>query len=301
MKASAMLNPIDSPVPRDPMGRELREESEPAPLRFAEIRLETDVRLHYAEQGATSGRPVILLHGYSDSWFSFSRILPLLPAELRVFALDLRGHGDSEKPAAGYGMANLAADVIAFIGAKDLQGVTVVGHSLGSFVAQQVAASAGDRVERLVLIDSTTTPRAIEGIHDLRDAVHGLTDPVPSSFVREFQVSTLHLPIPTNFLERVIDESLKLPARVWQSLMDGMLTMEGVRALVQNPIPTLIVWGDRDTFSPRLEQDALAAMLPNAVLKIYADTGHALHWERPAEFARDLVSFMDAVPVHVRR
>lgn len=83
-------------------------------LHDADIQLSTGVRLHYAEQGHADGHPMILLHGYSDASFSFSRVLPLLPATYHVFALDQRGHGNSQRPAQGYAMADFAADVIAF-------------------------------------------------------------------------------------------------------------------------------------------------------------------------------------------
>ncbi|HKG95645.1 MAG TPA: alpha/beta fold hydrolase, partial [Gemmatimonadaceae bacterium] len=89
-----------------------------APPRFDDVRLPTGVRLRYAEQGDPSGHPIILLHGYSDSWFSYSGVLPLLPERYHVYALDLRGHGESDRPAAGYAMRDLAADVVAFMDAK---------------------------------------------------------------------------------------------------------------------------------------------------------------------------------------
>src|SRR5262245_29905615 len=68
-------------------------EHNPAPVRFADVQLATGVRLHYAEQGDPQGHPIILLHGYTDSWFSYSRVLPLLPTRYRAYALDQRGHG----------------------------------------------------------------------------------------------------------------------------------------------------------------------------------------------------------------
>jgi pimeloyl-ACP methyl ester carboxylesterase len=65
-----------------------------ADLRFADVSLSTGVHLRYAERGAAAGEPVVFLHGFSDSWFSFSPILPLLPPALRCFAPDQRGHGE---------------------------------------------------------------------------------------------------------------------------------------------------------------------------------------------------------------
>ncbi|MGH7541335.1 MAG: alpha/beta fold hydrolase [Gemmatimonadota bacterium] len=266
----------------------------PAPLRFGDVELSTGVRLHYAEQGGPDGPAVILLHGYSDSWFSYSRVLPLLPAGRRVFALDQRGHGDSGRPADGYAMRDLAADVIAFMDATRLERATIVGHSMGSFVAQQVALAAPERVERLVLVGSATTPRNIIGILELERAVEALADPVPVEFIDAFQRSTVFHPVPEEFMERAIAESRKLPARVWQAIMDGLLVTDTPAGLAGRAIPTRIFWGDRDTAFPRSEQDALLALLPEAELLVYAETGHALHWERPAQFARDLTAFVGA-------
>jgi len=261
-------------------------------LRFADAHLPTGVRLRYAVYGDPSGPPVILLHGYSDLWFSFSRMLPLLPARYHVLALDQRGHGDTDRPARGYTMRELAADVLACMDAQGLARATVVGHSMGSFVAQQVAQAAPERVAGLVLIGSATTPRQIVSIFELQQAVDALTDPVPTAFVREFQTSTVYQPLPADFMARVVADSLKLPARVWRAVMAGMLATERLARLGDCPIPTLICWGDRDMYFPRAEQNALMAMLPHAVLKVYPETGHALHWERPGQFVRDLDDFL---------
>jgi pimeloyl-ACP methyl ester carboxylesterase len=261
-------------------------------LRFADAHLSTGVRLRYAVYGDPAGPPVILLHGYSDSWFSFSRVLPLLPARYHVVALDQRGHGDADRPARGYTIRDLAADVLACMDVLALTRATVVGHSMGSFVAQQVAHAAPERVAGLVLIGSATTPRQIVGIHELQQAVDALTDPVPTAFVREFQTSTVAQPLPADFMERVVADSHKLPARVWRAVMAGMLATDRLTGLGDRPLPTLICWGERDTYCPRAEQAALVAQLPDAVFKVYPETGHALHWERPGQFVRDLADFL---------
>jgi pimeloyl-ACP methyl ester carboxylesterase len=262
-------------------------------LRFDDVKLKTGVRLRYAEQGNRTGPAVIMLHGYSDSWFSFSGVLPLLPPDYHAFALDLRGHGGSEQPASGYTMRELGADVIAFMDAKKITRATIVGHSMGSFVAQQVALAAPDRVDRLVLVASTTTPRTFNGVAEFKEAVYALGDDVPVDFVREFQYGTTYVPVDANFMERVVKESMKLTPHVWKSIIDGMLVTERPEQLRELQIPTLIVWGDRDNYCPRSEQDALLAMLPGAVLKVYPDVGHATHWEQPEQFVRDLQAFMN--------
>ena len=71
---------------------------QPNGVDFATTRLSTGPRLHYAERGDPTGEALVFLHGYVDSWFAFSRLLPLLPPEYHAFAFDQRGHGDSEQP-----------------------------------------------------------------------------------------------------------------------------------------------------------------------------------------------------------
>jgi pimeloyl-ACP methyl ester carboxylesterase/tetratricopeptide (TPR) repeat protein len=259
-------------------------------LQPSEVRLKTGVRLRYAVQGDPAGSPIVMLHGYTDSSFSFSRVLPLLSDSLRVFVLDQRGHGDSDRPARGYHASAFVADVVAFMEAKNLKGVTLVGHSMGSLIAQRVALSAPGRVARLVLIGSATTARTAAVVEFMQE-VRRLKDPIPEKFVRDFQLSTAHQPLPAEFLDGVIAESLKVPARVWVATLEGLLAADKPD-LSRIAVPTLIIWGDRDQFFPRAEQDSLAALLRGAVLKVYRETGHDPHWERPEQFARDLERFM---------
>src|SRR3712207_6289457 len=126
------------------------------PLRFAQTRLQTGLQVQYAEQGDPTGQAIIFLHGYSDSWYSFSRVLPLLSPTYHAFALTQRGHGDSEKPACCYTVDDFAADVAAFMDAVGIDEATIVGASTGALFAQRVALSYPRRVIRLVLIGSQT-------------------------------------------------------------------------------------------------------------------------------------------------
>ena len=86
-------------------------------LRFATMRVASGPRVHYAEQGDPSGEPIVFLPAYTDSWFSYSRVLPLLPPRYHAYALDQRGHGDSERPACCYSVEDFAGDVVAFLDA----------------------------------------------------------------------------------------------------------------------------------------------------------------------------------------
>jgi non-heme chloroperoxidase len=256
-------------------------------------RLATGVRLHYAEQGDPAGEAIIFLHGYSDSWYSFSRVLPLVSPSYHAFALTQRGHGDSDKPECCYTLEDFAADVDAFMDAVGIEEAILVGASTGALFAQRVVLSYPRRVSRLVLIGAQTP--ANEVILGFREEVRALEDPVPPEFVREFQESTIYHLVPQEFLETAISESLKLPARVWRDYMEGAVLYIGrdyVAELREINVPTLILWGEQDALFPREEQERLAAAIPGATLKVYPETGHAVHWERPEEFVRDLEAFM---------
>jgi pimeloyl-ACP methyl ester carboxylesterase len=265
-----------------------------AGLRSAHVRLPDGTRLRVVESGPPDGEPVILLHGYTDSWYSFSRLLPLLPAGYRAIALDQRGHGCSDRPQDGYAMDALARDVLALMDARGIARATVVGHSMGGFVAQQVARAAPERVTRLVLVGSAPRLRGVAGVAEFAEAVEALSDPVPADFVRDFQASTVHGALPEAFIDGVVAESLRLPARVWQSLMRGMLAVDAAAVRAAAAVPTQILWGDRDSVFSRAEQDALLAAIPGATLTVYEGTGHAPHWERPERFAEDLARFLRA-------
>jgi len=265
-----------------------------AEVQFSSVMLKTGIRMHYAYQGDPSGTPVILLHGYADSWFSYSTVLPLLDSKYRIYILDQRGHGKTTQPMGGYAMQQFAADVIAFMDEMKLTKATIVGHSMGSFVAQHVAVAAPERVTKLVLEGSATTIRN-NTVIELQREVNLLKDaaPVPESFARDFQVSIAFQPLPQEFLAGVVKESRNVPVRVWREVMAEMVAPEANAELKKIKTPTLIVWGDKETIFPRSEQDLLVSALKNSVLKVYPNTGHAPHWERPERFAKDLAEFIN--------
>lgn len=259
------------------------------------VELPTGVTLDYVEQGDSSGVPVLLLHGLSDSWRSFELVLEHLPESVRAFALTQRGHGDSSRPEAGYRFRDFAADAAAFMDALGLEAAVVVGHSLGSAVAQRFAVDHPERTRGLVLAGSfaslATSPVA-RGLWD--EVVSEMEDPVDPGFVREFQESTLAQSVPPEFMETVVQESRKLPARVWRATVAGSLQDDFSGELGKIEAPTLLVWGDQDGMVPRSDQDAQTAAIAGSRLVVYEGTGHAVHWEEPERFAADLARFIEA-------
>ena len=190
--------------------------------RFANLRLDNGTRLHYAEYGNPDGEPVVFLHGWPDSWFSFSRVLPLLPESFRAVAIDQRGFGDSDRPESGYAIPEMGADVIAILDALKMERATLVGHSFGSFVARQAAIAQPERVAALVLI-GTGFAASNPVTRELQNVLRDLPDPIPVEFARDFQASTVYRPVPPEFFERIVAESLKLPPRLWRLAIDSLI------------------------------------------------------------------------------
>jgi pimeloyl-ACP methyl ester carboxylesterase len=109
-------------------------------------------------------------------------------------------------------------------------------------------------------------------------------------------VSTIHHPIPAEFLDTAVATSLRLPARVWRGIMAGMLATPPAPGLDRLGIPTLVLSGERDEVFPSAARHDLLARLPQARSVVYPATGHAPHWERPERFAADLVGFLPPSP-----
>ncbi len=121
------------------------------PLDHAHAELE-GVRLHYVSAGA--GEPVVLLHGWPQSWFEWRLVIPLLSPHYRVIAPDLRGLGDSSRPAAGYDTDTLAADIWRLMTEHlQLPHFIAVGHDWGGPVAFSLAAAHRQAVRGLAVID----------------------------------------------------------------------------------------------------------------------------------------------------
>ena len=261
-------------------------------MKFATAQLATGIRVHYAEQGDAGGVPVVFLHGWPDSWFSFSRVLENLPPSVHAFALDQRGFGDSERPGGRYRIEDFAADAIAFLDALAIDRADFVGHSFGTFVARKAALTHPDRVVRLVLIGAGES-KGNSVLQEVRAAMADLPDPVPKEFAREFQAGTAHAPVPHAFFNRIVTESLKLPSRLWREVFDGILAYDDQHEIARLAAATLLIWGDRDALFPRAHQDALTAAIKGSRLTIYQDIGHCPNWECPERVAADLVAFLE--------
>jgi rifampin ADP-ribosylating transferase len=258
------------------------------------VRLASGVRLAYCRHGDPYGVPVLLVHAWGESLGCFDRLLPLLPGTMHVSAMDLRGHGDADKPASGYALTDSAADVEAFMDAMDLKSAVLLGSSSGGYVAQQVAIGSPRRVSGLVLVGS---PRSLRGRPAFADEVDRLVDPVDRAWV---ECSLTWFPrfhdVPDWYIQDRIDDGVRMPANVWRQVLTGLTTARPPTETGTITAPTLIIWGARDELLSWADERALAAAIPGSRLVVYQDTGHLVLWEQPERVASDLAAFVASLP-----
>jgi pimeloyl-ACP methyl ester carboxylesterase len=262
------------------------------PVMHKSIQLASGIHLEYAEKGGPSGIPVIFLHGFADSWHSFDMILPLLPASVHAYVLSQRGHGNSDRPLAGYKPEDFAADIAGFMQKLNIESAFIVGHSMGATVAQRFVLDYPERTRGLVLIGSFASYKKQPVIDELREIIAKLEDPIDSGFVHEFQKSTLFKPISETAMKTFVSESMKVPAHIWKSAGDGVLVVDYSDELKHISSPTLIIWGDQDKYCPQKDQYTIKAAIRNSTLLIYEGVGHAIHWEDPERFTNDFLDFI---------
>ena len=264
------------------------------PLVAKTVCLGAGLDLEYVERGSRGGLPVVFLHGVTDSWGSFEGVLARLPEPIHAYAVSQRGHGNSSRPASGYRIADLGHDLWLFLNALEIERAVVVGHSMGSFVAQRFAIDHPARTAGLTLLGSATGMRDNAVIQDYwASTVSTLTDPVDPAIAREFQLSTLSRPTAPGLVDACVLESLKVPARIWREAFAGFLEIDHREDLRRITAPTLIANGDRDAFFSPAHQRALRDAIPGSELLIYAGGGHAAHWEDPDRVTADLAAFFD--------
>ncbi|HEU4721712.1 MAG TPA: alpha/beta hydrolase [Gemmatimonadaceae bacterium] len=258
----------------------------------AKVGLETRVSLAYVDSGPRSRDALVLLPGLSDSWRSYELVLPHLPATFRTIAVSQRGHGDSDKPESGYTVRDFAADLYALLAALEVERAVIAAHSSASIVARRFAIDHREKVVGLVLEGSFL--ELGEGAAQFQARLVALEDPVPREFARDLASATFVRPVATAFIEAMIEENLKAPARVWRQTFASLLDYDDAAEIAGLDVSTLVIWGDEDAIIDRTATETLVRSVRNAKLVVYEGVGHTPHWEDPARFGQDVAAFVEA-------
>jgi len=142
--------------------------------------------LAYIDMGDPKGPPVVLIHGYTDNARDWVPLIPFLNKHDRLIVVDIRGHGQSDKPECCYAKIDFAYDIKLLLDALHIRKADIVGHSLGSMITQVLAEQWPERVRKVILISSTG--RVLRLTATARDRSH---KPGASSYFKLLPGSTL--------------------------------------------------------------------------------------------------------------
>ncbi len=265
------------------------------------------VRLSYLEAG--SGPPLVLIPGWSQTAEQFKHQLDGLSDRYRVIAIDMRGHGDSDKPASGYRIARIAKDVHDALEALNLENVNLLGHSMGCSVIWSYWDTFGsDRLSKLILVDQppflTSNPVWSEAELEASGAI----------FTAESVYATYNalmgpdaIPTTNGFVGGMVTSAIDPAVKEWIIALNHKMTRPHAATLLYNHctqdwrdvipginLPTLIISG-RVSLVPWKSQVWINQQIKGSQLEIFEEDEGGQHFmfiENPAKFNKLVADFI---------
>ncbi len=260
-------------------------------------------RLHLVETGDPRGPAILFLHGMSQSWLTWDRQLRSeLARRYRLVAMDLRGHGASERPRDGYDDSRLwAADVDAAIRELDLDRPILCGWSYGPLVILDYIRHYGQErlggihivggitklgSEAAAAVISAEFLALLPGLFstDLGEGVRGIESLLHLCFCHEPEASDLYT---------MLGFGVSVPPFVRQALLTRVVDNDDLLPAILTPV--LITHGALDAVVGQQVVAQHKALLPHAQVDIMRDAGHAAFWDDAARFNQRLGAFRDEI------
>lgn len=298
--AALLASCASSPHTRDSIREEVRA------MKIGESRfVEVEGRpMHYLEAGR--GEPMVLIHGWVCWGAYWKHMMPLLSEKYHVYAVDLPGHGISDRTSDSsvqYDTASQAKRIIEFMDKVGIDRAHVVGHSMGGEISARVALMAPRRVNRLVLLCAAgleNNPRSIPWYLRLGRAMR--VESLSKWFFRESLVRVFtpglmfhpDSPVPEDFMHEMA--MINCSSHEYRSAV-GKVTCEGIwqsfidKAVPTLKIPTLIASARADKVVPPELGALYHDLIPNSKFIIYEKAGHMLPWEQAGDLSREIAAF----------
>jgi len=254
--------------------------------------------IHYTKQG--KGKPLILVHGFAGSTYTWWYLIPLLTDHYTVYAYDVLGFGLSDKPPEGnYDMKSQGDFLIGIMDALKLPYATLVGHSMGGVIIGYAALAAPSRVNKLIMIEpgfyTETVPAFLNYLFFPLDRIMARQF-YTKGFIKRFLLGSFYNK--SMVTEEVIDAYM-IPTRTPNALdvMAHMMSSVGVQnyEAVSSRInrPTLIVWGERGKGVPPEVAKRLNREIQGSRLVSVKECGHYVQEEKPQELAKAIRNFLE--------
>lgn len=242
---------------------------------------------------SAGGRDVLLLHGWPNTgavWRSLIDALLLGDTNLRLFAPDLRGYGDSDKPETGYTCETFADDAEDMAAALGLRNYLLIGHSMSGKIAQLVASRQPAELSAMVLV----TPGLLAASPPLdiskRKAMYG-----EPRLLREMIAGWTGHPLSSSEAEQLVEASLTVGRDAWNGWLSPMRDENFFGEIGKIIVPTLVVGGGKDP--QRTEEElrrGVFARIKRADYVRLPGSGHLPHIEEPTALATVIVNFLSS-------
>ena len=254
------------------------------------------VNIHYVERG--EGAPLLLVHGFQNSHFTFRPIMGWLERRFRVLAVDLRGHGDSDKPPGPYAIQTFADDVLGFLDALGIGRVDYLGQSMGGRTGTLFGIQHSDRLNRLMLSASSAgapTGAYRKGFEEqLRVA-----ESQGMEALLEFKMRRGEIPKPLRagpLAREYAERFLKNTPRTFADTASALFTMPDLREQLSNiSVPTWVCYGENDA-GPLDFSDSYLSNVPGCARSIIPDAGHSVFWDQTDAFIAEMEKFLEKNP-----
>lgn len=267
--------------------------------------------IRYREAG--NGPLLLLIHGIAGFLEEWSPAMEILSKEFKVIALDLPGHGLSDKPDVAYTLDFLADSLKSFISALDAEKVCLAGHSLGGAVCLNFAMRYPHLTERLFLINSVFTKTPLTIRLGSFGFLPNLLRKIPYFIVKMSARLTFydHRLISDEWLKdayRYMNEPGSL--RAMFSIIRSIVSLSGLRKSVLNAflpgisqitVPTLIIYGEKDRIIPIENSRLLQQYIPDSSCISFSNCGHELQYERCDQFCQAVAGFAGRQSVNAEK
>lgn len=251
-------------------------------------------QLHYEDHG--HGAPLLLVHGLGSSTRDWEYQIPVLSRHYRVLALDVRGHGRSDKPREAYRIADFADDVAALLEHLRLDAVHLVGISMGGMIGFQLGVDRPQLLRSLTIVNSAPEVKPRNLRERLEIAKRWTLSRLLGLETIARALGRLLFPRPDQAeLRRKVEERWpQNDKRAYLASLDAIIGW-GVRERLANiTCPTLVVAADRD-YTPVELKRAYVAEMPDARLLVIQNSRHATPLDQPERFNRALLAFLAEV------
>jgi pimeloyl-ACP methyl ester carboxylesterase len=261
--------------------------------------------VNYVELG--SGPPLVFVHGLSGRWANWLENIPEFARDHRVLALDLPGFGHSPLPREEITISGYGRLLGRFLDAVGVDRAALVGNSMGGFIAAEVAITAPERVDRLVLVSAaglSTEHRRHEPVLKGLYATEAVAQWVIARLVgrseemvgrpRGRQAAMWFVSPRAEELapELILEQSYGAGKPGFLPALDALTDYPIRDRLAEIKAPTLIVWGEKDLLVPVRDAYEFHELIPESQLIIYPDVGHVAMLEVPERFNADLRAFL---------